>query len=140
MGGQQSLAMAGLVPNGITAVLAGEPAGGDTNAALHDRQASYPNWPSYDPRIMRTALYFDTVNFTSAIAAPTLVAMGFIDTVVAPAGVWTAFNRIAGPKEALKLIDAGHMDVTPDKVAPYRARIEAVLTEILHTGAYLPKE
>ena len=26
--------------------------------------------------------------------------MGFIDTISSPAGIWSAFNQIAGPKEA----------------------------------------
>jgi cephalosporin-C deacetylase-like acetyl esterase len=80
MGGQQSLMLAGLRPEKITAVLVCVPAGADSNGDLHGRKAGYPNWPPNDPKVMNTALYFDTVNFASRIKAPVLAAMGFIDT------------------------------------------------------------
>ena len=47
---------------------------------------------------MQTALYFDAVNFASRIKVPSLVAMGFVDTVTPPVGIWIAFNQIQGPK------------------------------------------
>ena len=43
MGGQQSLVLAGLWPERISAVLACVPAGADTNGDLHGRKAGYPN-------------------------------------------------------------------------------------------------
>jgi len=74
MGGHQSLVAAGLNPK-VTAVVVNEPAGADSNGDLHGRRAGYPNWPSDDPKVMETALYFDTVNFASRIKAPVLAAM-----------------------------------------------------------------
>src|SRR5207249_3199547 len=62
MGGQQSLVLAGLRPEKITAVLVCVPAGADSNGNLHGRKAGYPNWPSANPDVMKTALYFDAVN------------------------------------------------------------------------------
>jgi cephalosporin-C deacetylase-like acetyl esterase len=79
MGGQQSLVLAGLRPEKISAVLVCVPAGADSNGDLHGRKAGYPNWPSDNPDVMKTALYFDTVNFASRITAPVLAGMGFID-------------------------------------------------------------
>jgi len=76
MGGQQSLVLAGLRPEKITAVLVNVPAGADVNGDLHGRKAGYPNWPSTDPQVMATALYFDPVNFASRIKAPVLAAIG----------------------------------------------------------------
>ena len=67
MGGQQSMVLADLRPEKITAVLVCVPSGADTNADLHGRKAGYPNWPSNDPKAMNTALYFDPVNFASRI-------------------------------------------------------------------------
>ena len=49
--------------------------------------------------VMKTSLYFGTANFASRIKAPMLAAMGFIDTICPPAGVWTAINQIPGLKE-----------------------------------------
>ena len=66
MGGQQSLALAGLRPEKISAVLVCVPAGADTNGDLHGRKAGYPNWPSDNPDVMKTALYFDTGQFRVA--------------------------------------------------------------------------
>lgn len=47
----------------------------------------------------QTALYFGTANFASRIKAPVLTAIGFIDTICPPAGVWTAINQIPGLRE-----------------------------------------
>ncbi len=115
MGGQQSLALAGLRPDKISAVLVCVPAGADTNADLHGRKAGYPNWPSDKPDVMNTALYFDPVNFAPRIKAPVMAGMGFIDTISPPAGVWTVLNQIPGAVEALPLIESEHDNLTPDK-------------------------
>jgi cephalosporin-C deacetylase len=133
MGGQQSLALAGLRPEQITAVLVCVPAGADTNGDLHGRKAGYPNWPSGNPDAMRTALYFDTVNFASRIKAPVMAGMGFIDTVSPPAGIWTMLNQIPGAKEPLPLIESEHDNLTPDKVRSCFTRTEEI-RNLLRTG------
>jgi cephalosporin-C deacetylase-like acetyl esterase len=121
MGGHQSLVAAGLNPK-VTAVIVNEPAGADSNGDLHGRRAGYPNWPSDDPKVMETALYFDTVNFASRIKAPVLAAMGFIDIVVPPVGVWIAIN------------------LTPDKIGAFETRSKEVLGIILNGGEFKPNE
>jgi cephalosporin-C deacetylase len=140
MGGQQGLATAGLNPDRITALLVNEPSGGDTNGELHGRTSAYPNWPSNDPKAMTAALYFDTVNFASRIKAPTLASMGFIDTVVPPAGVWIALNQIPAPKEALPMVEANHVHITPNKVGAFAQRSTEVLGLLLHGVEYKPNE
>src|ERR1035441_3865131 len=115
MGGQQSLALAGLRPEKISAVLVCVPAGADTNGDLHGRKAGYPNWPSDNTDVMKTALYFDPVNFASHIKAPVMAGMGFIDTTAPPAGIWTALNQIPGPKEPLPMIQSEHDNMTPQE-------------------------
>ena len=107
MGGQQSLAVAGLHPR-ISHLIVHVPAGADSNASVHGRFAGYPNWDMSDPKIRETALYFDTVYFAGGIKIPSLVSMGFLDMVCPPAGIWTAFNQIAGPKEVVPLVNAAH--------------------------------
>src|ERR1700744_4808918 len=67
MGGQQSMVLAGLRPDKVTAVAVCVPSGADTNGDLHGRKAGYPNWPSDNPDAMKTDLYFDPVNFASHI-------------------------------------------------------------------------
>ncbi len=133
MGGQQSLALAGLRPEKISAVLVCVPAGADSNGDLHGRKAGYPNWDSTKPEVMRTALYFDTVNFASRIKAPVMAGMGFIDTISPPAGVWTALNQISVPIEPLPMIESEHDNLTPQKGRACPARTNELL-KVLVTG------
>jgi cephalosporin-C deacetylase len=119
MGGQQSLCAAGLNPK-VTALIVNEPAGADSNGPLHGRASGYPNWPSDDPQIMRTAQYFDTVNCAMHINVPSLVAMGFVDVTAPPVGIFTAFNQIQAPKQAAPMIDSPHNNLaTPAQQLPY---------------------
>jgi cephalosporin-C deacetylase len=133
-GGQQSFALAGLRPDKITAVLVCVPAGADTNGNLHGRRAGFPFWPSDNPEAMKTALYFDPVNFASHIKAPVLAGMGFIDTISPPAGIWTTLNRIPGPTEPLPLTESEHDNLTPEKGRACPARTQEILNS-LRTGA-----
>ena len=138
MGGQQSLVLAGLQPEKITAVLVCVPAGADSNGDLHGRKAGYPNWPSDNPEVMKTALYFDTVNFASRIQAPVMAGMGFIDTISPPAGVWTALNQIPGPKEVLPMIESEHDNLTPQKGSACPARTRELLGVLVKAGEWKP--
>jgi cephalosporin-C deacetylase len=139
MGGQQSLMLAGLRPEKISAVLVCVPAGADSNGDLHGRKAGYPNWPSDKPEVMKTALYFDTVNFASRITAPVMAGMGFIDTISPPAGIWTALNQVRGTVEALPLIESEHDNLTPDKGRACPARTNEILDLLVRGGTYTPK-
>jgi cephalosporin-C deacetylase-like acetyl esterase len=138
MGGQQSLVLAGLRPEKITAVLVCVPAGADSNGDLHGRKAGYPNWPSDKPEVMKTALYFDTVNFASRIKAPVMAGMGFIDTISPPAGVWTAINQIPGPKEPLPMIESEHDNLTPQKGSACPARTRELLGVLVKGDEWNP--
>jgi cephalosporin-C deacetylase len=139
MGGQQSLCVAGLHPK-ITHVIVDVPAGCDTNGPLHGRQSSYPFFPANDPKVMQTALYFDAVNFAPRIKATSLVAMGFVDTISAPTGVWTAFDQIQGPKEAVPMIDSPHNHLaTPAQQRPYTERSAEWLNTLVKGGEVRPR-
>ncbi len=138
MGGQQSLCVAGLNPR-ITGLIVNEPAGADANGPLHGRAAGYPNWPSDNPQIMRAAQYFDTVNCAARIKAPSLVAMGFVDTIAPPVGIWAAFNQIRAPKEAVPMIDSPHNNfATPEQQLPYTRRSAQWLGLLVHGNSALP--
>jgi|GEM_PF-368749 len=140
MGGQQSLCVAGLHP-AITHVIVNEPAGCDSNGPLHGRASGYPNWPSNNPKIMETALYFDAVNFAPRIKAPALVSMGFIDTVTPPVGIWIAFNQIKGPKEAVPMVDSHHNHLaTPAQQRPYTSRSAEWLGTLVRGGVIKPNQ
>lgn len=127
MGGQQSLCAAGLHPR-VTHMLINVPAGADANGTAHGRRIGYPNWDVNDPQVLETAQYFDTVNCAARIKAPSLVSMGFIDTVTPPVGIWAAFNGIKGPKEAVPMIDSPHNHLaTPEQSLPWTQRSAAWL-------------
>ena len=122
MGGQQSFAVAGLHPQ-VTHLIVHVPAGADANGALHGRGPGYPFWDKANPKVMETARYFDTVNFASRIKATCLVSMGFVDDIAPPVGIWTAFDQIPGPKEAVPLVDAPHNNLaTADQQRAYAVR------------------
>ena len=137
MGGQQSLVAAALRPN-VTAVIVDEPSGADSNGELHGRKTGYPFWRSSDPKVMQTALYFDTVNFAHRIQAPVLAALGFIDTIAPPVGIWTALNQIPGPKEVIPMIESDHNNITPDKQGAFDSHSEEVLQLIRTGGIFRP--
>jgi cephalosporin-C deacetylase-like acetyl esterase len=139
MGGQQSLVLAGLRPEKISAVLVCVPAGADSNGNLHGRKAGYPDWESGNPDVMRTALYFDTVNFAPRIKAPVMAGIGFIDTISPPAGIWTALNQVAAPVEALAMIESEHDNLTPDKSRACFARVDEILDTVVHGGVFTPR-
>ena len=135
MGGQQSFAAAGLNPR-VTALLVNVPAGADVTAALHGRTPSYPTWNVTQPDVLATARYFDTANFGSRITARALVAMGFIDEVAAPAGIWAVFNGIRGPKEAAPMPDSPHNNIaTPRAQQPWTTRSAAWLDALVQGRA-----
>ncbi len=137
MGGQQSLCVAGLHPK-ITHVIVNEPAGCDTNAPLHGQQIGYPFFPANNAKVMETALYVDAVNFASRIRAASLVAMGFVDTIAPPAGIWTAFNQIQGTKEAVPMIESPHNNLaTTAQQYPF-ARRSAEWLDALVKGDPIP--
>jgi cephalosporin-C deacetylase len=138
MGGQQSLVLAGLRPEKITAALVCVPAGADANGDLHGRKAGYPNWPSDNADVMKTAIYFDTISFAPRIQAPVMAGMGFIDTISPPAGVWTALNQIPGPKEPLPMIESEHDNLTPLKGRACPARTNELLNLLVKGGEFKP--
>ena len=139
MGGQQALVCSGLRPQ-VTAVIANQPSGADSNGDLHGRKAGYPYWPSDDLKVMKTALYFDIVNFAPRIKAPVLASVGFIDTTSPPAGIWTFLNQIPGPKEVATMIELDHTSRTPEKRGAFRSRVAEVLDILLRGGQFRPNQ
>ena len=138
MGGQQSLVLAGLRPEHIDAVLVCVPAGADANGDRHGRKAGYPNWPSDNPDVMKTSLYFDPVNFASRIKASVMAGIGFIDTISPPAGIWTMLNQIPGAVEALPMIESEHDNLTPAKGRACPARTNEILGVLVAGNTWTP--
>ena len=58
--------------------------------------------------------------------------MGFVDDVAPPVGIWTAFNQIRGPKEAVPMIDSPHNNqATAEQQRPYTERSAAWLAALV---------
>jgi Acetyl esterase (deacetylase) len=132
MGGQQSFAAAGINPR-VTALIVNVPAGADVTATLHGRGPSYPNWNVARKEVLETARYFDTANFADHVTARSLVAMGFIDDVATPAGIWSVFNGIRGPKEAVPMVDSPHNNfATKESERAFMTRSAAWLDALVH--------
>lgn len=134
MGGQQSLCTAALHPK-VTHLIVHVPAGADTHAPLYGRAPGYPNWPTDDPRVLETSRYFDTVNCAQRIKIPSLVSMGFLDTITPPHGIFIAFNQIRGYKQAVPLVDAAHNhQSTAEQQAPYTNLANAWMRQLVAGG------
>lgn len=138
MGGQQSFATAGLNPGRVTAMIVNVPAGADISADLHGSKRGYPEWKVDDPRVVETGRYFDIMNFAPSIKARSLVAFGFIDTTSPPFGILAAFNRIAGPKEAVTMANSDHNHITPQQEGGYYIRSKEALDSLLKIGDFKP--
>jgi beta-xylosidase/cephalosporin-C deacetylase-like acetyl esterase len=122
MGGQQSFCTAALHPK-VTAMLVNVPAGADANGTAHGRKTGYPHWDPKDPKALETGQYFDTVNCAARVKVPSLVAMGFIDTLTPPVGIWAAFNQLRGLKEAAPMPDSPHNHLaTAEQLRPWTQR------------------
>jgi cephalosporin-C deacetylase-like acetyl esterase len=130
MGGQQSFAVAGLHPK-VTHLIVNVPAGGDLNGILNVRQVGYPLFGNTDAKALEVAKYIDTVSFAPRIKAKSLVAMGFVDTVTPPFGIYATLNLIQGRKEAVPMKDSPHNHVaTPAQQRPWVERSEAWLAAL----------
>lgn len=140
MGGQQSLVTAGLNPGKVTAVVVNVPAGADAMGSLNGRMPAYPDWAVSDPRVAETAPYFDTENFTPKITAPTMVALGLIDSVCPPSSVFSAVNQIRVPHEIIPMPESDHNNYTPDKEGAFLQRSEEVFAVVLHGGRFVPNQ
>ena len=86
MGGQQSLALAGLRPEKISAVLVCVPGRG-----RHQRRPARPQGRLSELAVGQSRRDEDRAllrhrNFASRIKAPVMAGMGFIDTISPPAG------------------------------------------------------
>ena len=115
-GGQQTLMIAGLHPENITAALALVPSGGDMLAPEAGRAPAFPHWyfnteGGKDPQKVRTASrYYDTVNFARHIKCPVLIGLGLRDEVCPPSNEFAIANVITAPKEVIILPKSGHQD------------------------------
>ena len=97
-GGGTAIAL-GYLNKNITCVLASEPAFCDHYGYLKQRQ---PGWPLLNFRLKgrsdKTMGYFDAATFAAKLNVPTLVSVGYLDTICYPASVYAAYNNIKASK------------------------------------------
>ncbi|MFV0377119.1 MAG: acetylxylan esterase [Mangrovibacterium sp.] len=90
----------------VTALAAFYPALCDMTGYLHKRAGGWPHVFRADKQPtmatadrIKTAAYYDVVNFARRVKAPGFYSTGYNDQVCSPTSVFSAFNVIAAPKE-----------------------------------------
>jgi cephalosporin-C deacetylase len=125
-GGQQTLMIAGLHPQYITAAMALVPAACDMLAPDLGRASGFPNWyfntqGKDAQQVRRASLYYDPINFARNIRCPVLIALGLHDDIAPPSSILAAVDVITAPKEVLILPNSGHEPVNGSQDAYYNA-------------------
>ena len=109
-GGAQALVGAALEP-GVTFCMSGVPAMGDHAGILAGRRPGWPglfNNPQGDPKILKTAAYYDNNNFARRIRCEIIMLTGFSDFVCPPTSVYTAFHNL--PESTKKTLYTNPLD------------------------------
>jgi cephalosporin-C deacetylase-like acetyl esterase len=57
---------------------------------------------------IKTAAYYDVVNFAKQLKVPCFYVMGFNDEVCPATSMWAAYNVISSPKELRLYLETGH--------------------------------
>lgn len=114
-GGQQTMMLAGLHPDDLTAAMALVPAGGDMLAPEAGRAPGWPQWyyqvGDKDPKKVREASrYYDTANFAHRVKCPMLIGLGLRDETCPPSSVLAAAHEIKAKKELVILPKSGHQN------------------------------
>jgi cephalosporin-C deacetylase-like acetyl esterase len=110
-GGGLSLVTAGLDQR-IKYLGAWYPALCDLTGYLHERAGGWPGLFRDEftnkPEKVRTAAYFDAVNFARSITVPGFYSWGYNDNVCPPTSMFAAYNVITAPKELFLALDTRH--------------------------------
>lgn len=115
LGGCQAIVCAALVPEVAYCV--------STATAMCDHYGKdaghLPGWPNLfqrSPEAVKTAAYFDVVNFATMVKCPTVMAVGFIDVTCPPATTYAAYNMLGtANKKMYHSITGGHGGVIDRK-------------------------
>lgn len=103
-GGGLTLIATGL-DSRVTAAAANVPALCDQSGRNFGRPSGWPQLASMgsfnklDSKILRVAGYYDAVNFAGRIKVPMIFGVGLIDNTCPPTTVFSAYNRLLGPKK-----------------------------------------
>lgn len=115
-GGALTITTAGLDPR-VTALAPYYPALSDMAGYLKGRAGGWPHLFKDEkdghraPAKVRTAAYYDVVNFARRVKAPGLYSWGWNDEVCPPTSMHAAYNVVSAPKELLLAAETGHNTV-----------------------------
>ncbi|HYN02859.1 MAG TPA: acetylxylan esterase, partial [Vicinamibacteria bacterium] len=127
-GGALTITTAGLDPR-VTALAPYYPALSDMAGYLKGRAGGWPHLFREEkdghrtPAKIRTASYYDVVNFARRVKAPGLYSWGWNDEVCPPTSTHAAYNVVTAPKELLLAVETGHNTV-PEETAKVERWIE----------------
>ncbi len=128
-GGALTITTAGLDPR-VTALAPYYPALSDMAGYLKGRAGGWPHLFKEEkdghrtPAKIRTAAYYDVVNFARRVKAPGLYSWGWNDEVCPPTSTYAAYNVVTAPKELLLTVETGHFTV-PEQTEKVDRWIEA---------------
>jgi cephalosporin-C deacetylase len=90
------------------------PALSDMVGYLKNRAGGWPhlfdkNSPQHRTEAkIKTAAYYDVVNFARQLKVPCLYSMGYNDETCPPTSMWPAYNVMTNPKELKLYLETGH--------------------------------
>ncbi len=128
-GGALTITTAGIDPR-VTALAPYYPALSDMAGYLEGRAGGWPHIFREEkdghrtPAKIRTAAYYDVVNFARRVKAPGLYSWGWNDEVCPPTSTYAAYNVVTAPKELLLTVETGHFTV-PEQTEKVERWIEA---------------
>jgi cephalosporin-C deacetylase len=128
-GGALTITTAGLDPR-VTAIAPYYPALSDMAGYLKGRAGGWPHLFKEEPdghrspAKIRTAAYYDVVNFARRVKATGLYSWGWNDEVCPPTSMHAAYNVVTAPKDLLLALETGHNTV-PEETAKVDRWIEA---------------
>jgi cephalosporin-C deacetylase-like acetyl esterase len=128
-GGALTITTAGLDPR-VTALAPYYPALSDMAGYLKGRAGGWPHLFKDEkdghraPAKVRTAAYYDVVNFARRVKAPGLYSWGWNDEVCPPTSMHAAYNVVTAPKQLLLAAETGHNTV-PEETAKVDRWIDA---------------
>ena len=112
-GGGLSVVTAALHPE-VSLLAVYFPALCDLHGYLHNRAGGWPHLFSEDyaftntPDKIKTAPYYDVVNFARFVKAKTYICFGYNDFVCPPTSMYAAYNKLKSDKYLNLQIDTGH--------------------------------
>jgi cephalosporin-C deacetylase-like acetyl esterase len=112
-GGTLTVTTAGLDPR-VTALAPYYPALSDQTGYLQGRAGGWPHLFKEEkdghrtPVKIRTAAYYDVVNFARRVRATGIYSWGYNDEICPPTSLYAAYNVVTAPKRLLLALETGH--------------------------------